>query len=120
MRVRFKELSLIFSKLHNMKRILTVLLFILFIYGCEEKEAPKYFKKYDESEALEKQQEHQNPRMKFKLFQSKYLDMNEVFQPFEEDLSNFTEDDYNLIKPLIIEQDIPSIQKSIREGQLTY
>lgn len=103
-----------------MKRIFTLLLFVAFVYACQEKEAPKFFKKYDESAELEKQQNHQNPRMKFKLFQSKYLDMNEVFKPVEQDLENFTEEEYNTLKPLIIEQNIPSIQKSIREGQLTY
>jgi amidase len=103
-----------------MKQLITVLLIVLFVYGCVEKETPKYFNKYDETADLTKQQEHQNPRMKFKLFQSKYLDMNEVFQPFDEDLADFTEDDYQMIKPWVVEQDIPSIQKSIREGQLTY
>ena len=103
-----------------MKRILIALLFVAFIYGCQEKEAPKFFKKYDESAELKKQQDHQSPRMKFKLFQSKYLDMNQVFKPVEQDLANFSEEEYNTLKPLIVEQNIPSIQKSIKEGQLTY
>ena len=58
--------------------------------------------------------------MRFKLFQSKYLDMNEVFQPFEKDLASFSEEDYEALKPLIIEQNIPSIQSNISDGKLTY
>lgn len=103
-----------------MKRIITVLFLAIFIYGCQEKESPKFFNKYDETDELVKQQEHQNPRMKLKLFQSKYLDMNKVFEPLNKELEAFSEEDYNQLKPLIIEQNIPSIQKSIREGQLTY
>ena len=64
-----------------MKRIITVLFLATFIYGCQEKESPKFFNKYDETDELVKQQEHENPRMKLKLFQSKYLDMNKVFEP---------------------------------------
>jgi len=103
-----------------MKRIITLLIAIAFVYGCEEKQSPVVFKKYDETEALKKQQDHSNRRMKFKLFQSKYLDMNEVFKPFEEDLAYFSEEDYNTLKPLIIEQDIPTLQTHIDEGSLTY
>ncbi|MEQ6124251.1 amidase family protein [Pseudotenacibaculum sp. MALMAid0570] len=103
-----------------MKKYLTLLLVVILVYACQEKQAPDFFQKYDETQALEKQQEHQNPRMKFKLFQSKYLNMNEVFKPFENELENFSEEEYNMLKPLIIEQNIPSIQKSVRDGQLTY
>ena len=79
-----------------------------------------FFKKYDETISLVKQQNHQNNRMKFKLFQSKYLDMNEVFKPFDDDLANFSEADYQSLKPLILEQDIPTLQKSVKEGKLSY
>jgi len=53
--------------------------------------------------------------MKFKLIQSKYLDMNEVFKPFEKDLSKFSEKDYMALKPLIIEKNIPEIQQNIKD-----
>ncbi|MBL4605941.1 MAG: amidase [Flavobacteriaceae bacterium] len=103
-----------------MKQVITLLFLTAFIYSCQEKVATGYFKKYNETLELEKQQEHQNPRMKFKLFQSKYLDMNEVFKPFDTELSNFSEDEYNALKPLIIEQNIPTLQKHVRDGKLSY
>lgn len=107
-------------KLIIVNKVLT-LLFVLFLIGCkqEEKEV-EFFKKYDETAELKSQQEHQNPRMKFKLLQSKFLDMNEVFKPFQKELSTFTEEEYSKLKPLIIEQSIPSIQYSIRSGKLSY
>ncbi len=103
-----------------MKRLFTLLFAILLFIGCQEKQPPVVFQKYDETEALSKQQDHKNGRMKFKLFQSKYLDMNQVFAPFEDDLAYFSEEDYNALKPLIIEKNIPSIQNSVKEGKLSY
>lgn len=103
-----------------MKQLFTLLFAILLFVGCQEKQPPVVFQKYDETEALAKQQDHENGRMKFKLFRSKYLDMNEVFKPFEDDLAYFSEEDYNALKPLIIEKNIPSIQNSVKEGKLTY
>jgi amidase len=102
------------------KKVLIILITLIFI-GCkkEEKEI-KYFKKYDEAAELKSQQEHQNPRMKYKLIQSKYLDMNEVFKPFQKDLSQFTEKDYTTIKPLVLEKSIPAIQQSVKEGKLNF
>jgi amidase len=46
--------------------------------------------------------------------------MNEVFKPFNDDLANFSEEDYQGLKPIILEQNIPTIQKSIKDGNLTY
>ena len=103
-----------------MNKLITIL-FVLFLMSCEsEKKEVVQFKKYDETAELATQQEHQNPRMKFKLLQSKVLDMNQVFKPFEKELSEFSEEEYTSIKPLVIEQPIPSIQQSIKEGKLNY
>jgi amidase len=102
-------------------RNLVFLMTSLFVFlSCQQKQNPVFFKKYDEVAVLEKQQNHQNRRMKFKLFQSKYLHMNAVFKPFENDLSYFSEKEYQTLKPLILEQDIPTLQKSVKEGKLSY
>ena len=89
--------------------------------GCNKEVKKKnYFKTYDETAELKTQQDHQNPRMKYKLIQSKYLDMNDVFKPFQKDLSKFPESDYLKIKPLVLEKSIPVIQQSIKDGKLNY
>lgn len=103
-----------------MKRLLALIFVILLFIGCKQRQPPVVFQKYLEVEAVAKQQDHANNRMKFKLFQSKYLDMNEVFAPFNDDLAYFSEEDYNALKPLIIEKDIPSIQNSVKAGDLSY
>jgi amidase len=103
-----------------MKNILFLIVFVVLATSCKKKELSVVFKKYNETSEIKAQQNHKINRMRFKLIQSKYLDMNEVFKPFEEDLAYFSEEDYNKLKPLLIEQDIPSIQKSVKEGKLTY
>ena len=74
-----------------MKNLLLFLLTIVLLSCNSESNQPDVvFNKYDETVALEEQQNHENPRMKFKLFQSKVLDMNEVFKPFNAALSTFS------------------------------
>lgn len=103
-----------------MRKAIFVLTTILLISACKQTSAKMYFKKYDESSEIEKQQKHEKKRMHFQLLQSKYLDLNKEFQPFEKELSNFSEEEYNQLKPLVLEKDIPSIQKSIAEKKLSY
>jgi len=57
---------------------------------------------------------------KFKVLNSKYIDVDKLWSVFSKDLKDFTEDIYNNLKPLILEQDIPTLQKHITEGLLTY
>ena len=97
-----------------MKKLLFIVFSMLILFGCQQKESPVIFKVYDETAELEAQQNHEKKRMQFKLIQSKYLDMNEVFKPFQEDLAYFSEENYQKLKPLILEQDIPTLQKSIK------
>lgn len=107
-------------KFKLMKKILFILGLLLMMFSCKVKQSPVVFTKYDETAEITEQQKHDIKRMQFKLIQSKYLDMNTVFKPFEKELSFFSEDDYQQIKPLIVEQDIPSIQQSVKNGDLTY
>ncbi len=107
-------------KLLTMKKALLLFGISFLILSCKEESQEKFFAKYDETAELAENQKHQNNRMKFKLIQSKYLDMNEIFKPFNKELSSFTETDYNTLKPLILEQDIPTLQTHINKGNLSY
>ncbi|WP_456376185.1 amidase family protein [Lutibacter sp.] len=102
-----------------MKKLTVIVSFLLFIISCK-KELPVVFNSYNETSEIAEQQNHEIKRMQFKLIQSKYLDMNTVFKPFEEDLAYFSEKDYRNLAPYIIEQDIPSIQESVEKGILSY
>jgi len=103
-----------------MKKVIVLLVILVVIFSCIKKEDPVRFVSYDESSEILKQQHHEIDRMKFKLIQSKYLDMNAVFAPFEKELASFSEDDYYNLAPYILEKDIPSIQESVKNGILTY
>ncbi|WP_034041175.1 amidase family protein [Wocania ichthyoenteri] len=56
----------------------------------------------------------------FKVLDSKYINNSKIWKPFEEGLENFTEVVYNNLKPLILEADIPTLQKHISSGKLSY
>lgn len=103
-----------------MKNFIFIFTLVFLITSCKKQQSEFIFKKYDETAELETQQNHEKKRMKFKLIQSKYLDMNEVFKPFQDDLAYFSEENYQALKPLILEEGIPSLQKSIKEGKLSY
>lgn len=75
---------------------------------------------YDESTEILANQEHEIGRMQYKLIQSKWLDKNKIWEALVPELQQFSEAEYDSLKPYILEQDIPSIQQNVREGKLTY
>jgi amidase len=100
-------------------RYIISFLSIIFFVAC--KNTPSvYWKPYDETAELQANQTHENSRMQFRLIQSKLLDKNEIWAPFEKALNRFGNDTYQALKPLIIEQDIPTLQTQIQQGLLTY
>jgi amidase len=56
----------------------------------------------------------------FKVLDSKYINTSELWSPLESQLKNFSENDYQTLMPLILEQDIPALQKHITDGKLNY
>lgn len=104
-----------------MKKILFVA-FLLILNACEKKakQPAIIWSPFDETQELADQQKHENPRMRYKLINSKVLDKNDIWKPFEEDLAYFSEADYESLKPLILEKDIPALQAEIDGNQLTY
>ncbi|WP_027125350.1 amidase family protein [Gelidibacter mesophilus] len=56
----------------------------------------------------------------FKVLDSKFIDNSQLWESFNKDLSDFTENKYTALKPLILEQDIPTLQSHIQSGKLSY
>lgn len=56
----------------------------------------------------------------FKVLDSKFIDVSLLWEPFKDALEDFSEDDYNRLKPLVLEQNIPTLQKHISNGKLSY
>lgn len=106
------------------KNLLLFFILIGFI-SCKQKEAaPKddvvLWTPYNDSSEVAASADNESPRMRYKFIQSKVLDKNEVFLPLYEEVSQFTEEQYGMMKPLVLEQDIPTIQNHIKDGKFTY
>lgn len=75
---------------------------------------------YNDSTEVAANAEHENKRMRYKFIQSRVLDKNEVFLPLYDEVSGFSEEQYQAMKPLVLEQDIPTIQNHIDQEKFTY
>lgn len=75
---------------------------------------------YDDSAAVAASANNADERMRYKFIQSKVLDKNEVFGPLYAEVAAFTDEQYQQMKPLVLEQDIPTIQSHITAGKFTY
>lgn len=56
----------------------------------------------------------------FKVLDSKHLTKAEIWREINPEMEDFTEADYNRLKPLILEQAITTLQKHISEGKFNY
>jgi len=100
-----------------MKNTFLIFTFLLAFLSCQ---TANEWNAYDETYEIIENKKHPIDRMQFKLIQSKHNDKNAWFKPFEKELKNFTEKIYTDLNELIIEKDIPTIQKLIISGELTY
>ena len=98
---------------------LASLFFLLYCCSTATSQLDKW-EPYDESEELAANATHAVSRMQYKRIQSKHSNRNALFLPFEKELTQFTQTEYEALKNLILEQDILSIQGSIGNGSLTY
>lgn len=56
----------------------------------------------------------------FKVLDSKVIDIDSLWAPFNKELSAFSEERYSELVPLILDQDIPSLQKSVAANTFSY
>lgn len=105
-----------------MKNSFILLLLITLAFACkqEPKTVISTWIPYDESEELVKNADHESVRMRFKLIQSKIWDKNELWKNVSDQIIDFSEEDYQNLKPLIFEKNIPTIQTYVQSGDLTY
>ncbi len=103
-------------------KIYLLLLITLVIASCNQK--PKTvisaWTPYDETAELAQNADHESRRMRFKRIQSQILDKNEIWKNVADQIAYFSEEDYQTLKPLIFNQDIPTIQSHIKAGDLSY
>ncbi|WP_341215898.1 amidase family protein [uncultured Wocania sp.] len=91
------------------------------IFSCKNQKSESTF---SDNEALKDTIVTSNDSIKdfraFKVLDSKYINVSELWKPFENDLKDFTEETYIYLKPLILEIDIPTLQRHISSGRLSY
>lgn len=75
---------------------------------------------YNDSAEVAANADHEKERMRYKFIQSKVLDKNEVFQPLYNEVSRFPIEKYKMMQPLVLEQDITTIQSHIKADEFTY
>ncbi|MFH6604876.1 amidase family protein [Maribacter algicola] len=102
-----------------------LLIFLIFTFSCKEKiepekELPVLWQPYNDSLELVANADHEKERMRYKFIQSKVTDKNAVFLPLYDEVSKFSEEKYKTMKPLVLEQDIPTIQNHINDGKFSY
>ncbi|MDO6492651.1 MULTISPECIES: amidase family protein [unclassified Cellulophaga] len=107
-----------------MKKYVLVVL-VLLVISCKNKveDAKKelvLWQPYNDSLEVAENAEHTNPRMRYKLIQSKVIDKNEIFLPLYPEVQKLSNEEYKALKPLILEQNIYTLRKHIDNGELTY
>lgn len=90
-------------------RYIICFLFISFFFSCKE----------SKPDWGEETQNALKDFREFKVLDSKYIDNAKLWANFNKDLEGF-EAIYDKLKPLVLEQDIPTIQGYIANGKLTY
>jgi len=108
-----------------MSKSILILLVLTLALSCTEnqkaeKESVVLWEPYNDSAEVAANADHEKERMRYKHIQSKVLDKNEVFLPLNQEVSKFSEKKYEKMKPLVLEQNIPTIQNHISEGSFSY
>ena len=105
-----------------MKKPLFILTLVMITFACKQKAItviPEWVP-YDESQEVAQNANHEFVKMQYKRIQSQILDKNDMWRDVAPQIKNFSEDDYLRLLPMILEQDIPTLQSHIKLGTLTY
>lgn len=105
-----------------MKKLLFILTLVMITFACKQKAItviPEWVP-YDESQEVAQNANHEFVKMQYKRIQSQILDKNDMWRDVAPQIKNFSEDDYLRLLPMILEQDIPTLQSHVKLGTLTY
>ncbi len=92
-------------------------LVLFIIFSCKEnpKEAVETEEANDDLSAISTKDFRE-----FKVLDSKNLSKADIWAEINPQMEDFTEDDYNSLKPFILEQDIPTLHQNVMDGKLNY
>lgn len=75
---------------------------------------------YDQSGEIAKNADNESKRLRYKLIQSRNTDRSVMLSAAVAQLTGFGEKEYEALKPLVFNQDIPTLQAHVVAGRLTY
>lgn len=109
-------------------RYILFLSIFLFVFSCKDDKSREAREPISESETTETTAEERSKLdaistkdfTEFKVLDSKNLTKAEIWVEISSQMEDFIEADYKRLKPLILEQDIPILQKHISDGKFGY
>lgn len=109
-------------------RYILFLSIFLFVFSCKDNKAREAREPISESETTEANTEEESELdaistkdfTEFKVLDSKNLTKENIWAEINPKMEDFTESEYNRLKPLILEQDIPTLQTHISDGIFGY
>lgn len=107
----------------------TLFLFVfLVVFSCKDPKSREAREPISKSETVETTAEERSELdaistkdfTDFKVLDSKNLSKADIWAEINPQMEDFTEADYNSLKPYVLERDIPTLQKNIAIGDLNY
>lgn len=102
------------------KLVFPVILLLVIACKQEPKTVIQPWVPYDQSAEIAANAEHESRRMRYQLIQSRIADKNQLWANIADQIAYFSSEDYERLKPLILDQDILTLQSYVREGELSY
>ena len=101
-----------------MKKILIIACIFLINFSCNKKISQ--WENYNEEVEINISKTNKNPKLRYKRIQSISNDKNNFIRGFENQISDFLEKRYDILKPYILEKSIPELQQSIIDKNFNY
>ncbi|WP_417871886.1 amidase family protein [Winogradskyella sp.] len=108
-------------------RYILSLLALLLVFSCKDSKSREAREPISKSETNVKEKDTSGIEAisnkdfrEFKVRDSKNLTKADIWAEINPQMEDFTEADYNSLKPYILERDIPTLQKNIAIGDLNY
>ena len=103
----------------NIRNTLIILFVALIVLIQAQAQTPGW-QRYDETADLALLAQNVNDSMHFKLLNSRVLDKNRLWAPFESALSSFTGQRYDSLKAVVLNKSVAEIQLAVANGVISY